>query len=116
MQQRNVRLQYSTVVTLLAGVFGGCGGCLIGQLDERTVALPSRRRTIQTPLLSSTRMATGDFSITPALVIRGTIHNLCWFLPQMDRVGPHSARPPSSISVRDAGRIARTEQEHQPLR
>ncbi len=59
---------------------------------------------------------TGDFSITPALVIRGTIHNLCWFLPQMDRVGPHSARPPSSISVRDAGRIARTEQEHQPLR
>lgn len=46
MQQRNVRLQYSTVVTLLAGVFGGCGGCLIGQLDERTVALPSRRRTI----------------------------------------------------------------------
>ncbi len=46
MQQRNVRLQYSTVVTLLAGVFGGCGGYLIGQLDERTVALLSRRRTV----------------------------------------------------------------------
>jgi len=98
--QRNVRLQYSTVVTLLAGVFGGCGGCLIGQLDERTVALPSRRRTIpmfilpinerifrtpyncqdrpnQTPLLSSTRMATAH---------RGLLHHTSacdsWHNPQ----------------------------------